>query len=52
MGHIFLSDCWIAVKPFQEFSKVFFLGVGMESLLDEEVWMRQTRITAQKGHNF
>jgi hypothetical protein len=41
------------LKCLQEFLEGFFLVVGMESLLGEEkVWMRQARITAQKGHNF
>jgi hypothetical protein len=29
-----------------------YYRVDMESLLGEEVWSCQTRIMAQKGHNF
>ena len=41
------------LKFLKEFAEVFFLVVAMELLLgEEEFWTRQTRITAQKGHNF
>jgi hypothetical protein len=41
------------LKFLQEFLEVIFYIVAMESLLIEvEVWTRQSRTGAQKGHNF
>jgi len=37
----------------QEFKEVVFLEVAMESILGEkEVLLGETRVMAQKGHNF
>ena len=52
-GHNFWSDRWIAPKFLQDFPEVIFLGVAMESLLnEEEVWSGQTWVTTIKRHNF
>jgi hypothetical protein len=40
------------VNVLQEFLQAIFLGLPMESLIVEEVLLRQTRITDEKGRNF
>jgi hypothetical protein len=51
-NHNFLSDHWIALKFLQEFTKVVFLGVVIESILDDVgIWSCETRVTTQQIHN-
>jgi hypothetical protein len=41
------------LKFLEEFIEAIFLGVAMESILhDREVCSGETRVMAQKGHNF
>jgi len=52
-GNNFWSDGWIALKFLQEFLEAVFLGVHVESVLDEaEVSTLETRVPVPKGHNF
>jgi hypothetical protein len=52
-GYNFLSVRWIALKLLQYFLDAVYLVIPMESLLDEEeVLLRQTGITTEKGNKF